>query len=238
MVRIDHYEVRKLAPAEHRYNTGALLAHAVLAVTRNAANATGTGEDQDQVGRATQAVDYGRRRSGYVFGAFQPATGEAVNACHGGRTIANWVAFLEVVDATIDAEIPRIYATLGNLSTHRAADVSALATAASPLGIRLPARGGRLSESDRTVVEDAAQTGPPEPPLRNLGRDHDGDRPGDKLLERPSPSVRLGSPEAASPHRRPGIASLSTVDLEQMTKCKWTFPHWRRPCFFLRYFPA
>jgi len=27
--------------------------------------------------RATQEIDYGRRGKGYIFGAFQPATGEA-----------------------------------------------------------------------------------------------------------------------------------------------------------------
>ena len=38
---------------------------------------------------------------GYIFGAFQPATGEAFTAPYAGRTIANWVDFLEQVDAWI-----------------------------------------------------------------------------------------------------------------------------------------
>ena len=74
-------------------------------------------------GRATQEVDYGRRGRGYIFGAFRPATGEALTAPYGGRTIANWVDFLEQVDGWIDAEVERVYAVLDNLSTHRAVDV-------------------------------------------------------------------------------------------------------------------
>jgi len=73
--------------------------------------------------RATQEIDYGRRGKGYVFGAFQPATGEAFTAPYTGRTTASWVDFLERVDAWVDAEADRVYAILDNLSTHRAADV-------------------------------------------------------------------------------------------------------------------
>jgi transposase len=73
--------------------------------------------------RATQEIDYGRRGKGYVFGAFCPATGEAFTAPYPGRTIANWVAFLEEVDGWLAAEVPRVYAVLDNLSTHRALDV-------------------------------------------------------------------------------------------------------------------
>jgi transposase len=73
--------------------------------------------------RATQEIDDGRRGKGYVFGAFQPATGEAYTAPYPGRTIANWVAFLEEVDGWLDAGATRVYAVLDNLSTHRALDV-------------------------------------------------------------------------------------------------------------------
>jgi hypothetical protein len=73
--------------------------------------------------RATQEVDYGRRGSGYVFGAFRPATGEALTAPYDGRTTANWVDFLERVDGWLGAEAARVYAVLDNLSTHRAMDV-------------------------------------------------------------------------------------------------------------------
>lgn len=78
--------------------------------------------DQPAV-RATQAIDYGRRGKGYVFGAFQPATGQAFTSCYAGRTIANWVDFLEQVDAWLPADAEQVYAVLDNLSTHRATDV-------------------------------------------------------------------------------------------------------------------
>jgi len=73
--------------------------------------------------RATQEIDYGRRGKGYIFGAFQPATGEALTAPYAGRTIANWVDFLLKVEAWLPAEAGRVYAVLDNLSTHRARDV-------------------------------------------------------------------------------------------------------------------
>lgn len=73
--------------------------------------------------RATQEIDYGRRGTGYVFGAFEPATGQAFTAPYAGRTIASWVAFLDQVDAWVDPAADRVYAILDNLSTHRAMDV-------------------------------------------------------------------------------------------------------------------
>jgi len=73
--------------------------------------------------RARQEVDYGRRGTGYVFGAFQPATGEALTQCYARRTTANWVDFLERVDAWVPSTVGRVYAILDNLSAHRATDV-------------------------------------------------------------------------------------------------------------------
>jgi len=75
------------------------------------------------VERAIQEIDYGRRGKGYVFGAFQPATGEAFTHAYDGRTIANWVDFLERVETWTPPEVERIYAILDNLNTHRATDV-------------------------------------------------------------------------------------------------------------------
>jgi hypothetical protein len=80
-------------------------------------------------GRARQEIDYGRRGKGYIFGAFQPATGAALTEPYSGRTIANWVDFLERVEAWIDPAIERIYAILDNLSTHHATDVLLFALA-------------------------------------------------------------------------------------------------------------
>jgi transposase len=79
-----------------------------------------TGERRE---RPKQEIDYGRRGGGYVFGAFRPATGEAFTAPYPGRTIANWVDFLDRVDGWVAAEAARVYAVLDNLSTHRALDV-------------------------------------------------------------------------------------------------------------------
>jgi hypothetical protein len=73
--------------------------------------------------RARQEIDYGRRSKGYIFGALVPATGVAFIAPYAGRTIANWVDFLEQVDAWLPADAERVYAVLDNLSAHRATDV-------------------------------------------------------------------------------------------------------------------
>jgi hypothetical protein len=86
-------------------------------------------EPRRPAGRARQEIDYGRRGKGYIFGAFQPASGEALTQPYAGRTIANWVDFLERVDAWIDPAIERIYAIQDNLSTHHATDVLLFALA-------------------------------------------------------------------------------------------------------------
>jgi transposase len=73
--------------------------------------------------RAKQEIDYGRRGKGYIFGAFQPATGEAFTQPYGRRTTANWVDFLERVDAWLPADCQRVYAIPDNLNMHHATDV-------------------------------------------------------------------------------------------------------------------
>jgi hypothetical protein len=73
--------------------------------------------------RAKQEIDYGRRGKGYIFGAFQPVTGEALTEPYGRRTIANWVDFLDRVETWIPPEAERVYAILDNLNVHRATDV-------------------------------------------------------------------------------------------------------------------
>jgi hypothetical protein len=55
-------------------------------------------QKQQPAGRAKQDVDYGRRGTGYIFGAFRPATGDAFTQPHSGRTSANWIDFLERVE--------------------------------------------------------------------------------------------------------------------------------------------
>ena len=79
--------------------------------------------------RATQAIDYGRRGKGYIFGAFIPATGAAFTVPYARRTISNWVDFLEQVECWLPANADRVYAILDNLSVHRATDVLLFALA-------------------------------------------------------------------------------------------------------------
>src|SRR3954463_14470130 len=74
--------------------------------------------------RAKQEIDYGRRDvAGYVFGAFQPASGAALTATYTGRTTANWVDVLGKVERWIDPAVDRVYAVMDNLNTHTAMDV-------------------------------------------------------------------------------------------------------------------
>lgn len=153
-------------------------------------------------GRAQQEIDYGRREKGYIFGAFHPATGDAFTAPYTRRTIANWVDFLEQVDAWLPVEPARVYAILDNLSTHHAVDVLffLLTPAHAPtLGVRLSAHLRGLPEPDRTLVEDLALAGAQRPSLRNLGRDLPGGEPSNRLLERPQTSLCLGATPTASP---------------------------------------
>ena len=63
--------------------------------------------------RAKQEIDYGRRGSGYVFGAFQPASGAALTHPYDRRTTTN--DFLGEVEAWIDPAVERIYAVAGPL---------------------------------------------------------------------------------------------------------------------------
>ena len=73
--------------------------------------------------RAKYEADYGRRGKGYIFGAFLPATGAAFTEAYPGRTAANWLAFLEQVEAWLPAEVERVYAILDNLKSHKTTDV-------------------------------------------------------------------------------------------------------------------
>jgi transposase len=82
-----------------------------------------------RVERAKQEIDYGRRGKGYIFGAFRPATGEALTHPYPSRSAANWADFLERVEAWIPAEVERVYAIVDNLQAHRAVDVLLFALA-------------------------------------------------------------------------------------------------------------
>jgi DDE superfamily endonuclease len=122
------------------------------------------------VERAKQEIDYGRRGKGYIFGAFQPATGEAFTQDYARRTIANWVDFLEQVDQQFAPESERVYAILDNLSTHHADDVLLFSVRHPRLRVRLPAQVRSLLESHRTLVEGAALAGPQRSSLARPGK--------------------------------------------------------------------
>jgi transposase len=79
--------------------------------------------------RAKQAIDYGRRGKGYIFGALQAVTGEVLTEPYRGRTTVNFVDFLERIEAWVPADVERVYAILDNLSTHRTTDVLLFALA-------------------------------------------------------------------------------------------------------------
>jgi hypothetical protein len=64
-----------------------------------------------------------------VFGAFQPLTGEALTWTAARRTTANFVAFLEQVEAWIDPAVQRVYAILDHLYAPRATHVLLFALA-------------------------------------------------------------------------------------------------------------
>ena len=83
----------------------------------------GQGPKRLPAARATQPADYGRRGKGYIFGAFQPASGATLTHPYEGRTAENWVDFLERVEAWVPSEIECVYAIVDNLSSHRATDV-------------------------------------------------------------------------------------------------------------------
>jgi len=87
------------------------------------------GAEAQPAERATQAVDYGRRGRGSIFGAFCPHSGAAFTRPYLSRSTANWVDFLEHVEDWLPAEAPQVYAILDNLSTHRATDVLLFALA-------------------------------------------------------------------------------------------------------------
>jgi hypothetical protein len=59
-------------------------------------------------GRARQELDYGRRASGYIFGAFQPATGAAYTAPYPARTAVNWADVLDQVEGWLDPAVERV----------------------------------------------------------------------------------------------------------------------------------
>jgi transposase len=95
----------------------------------HAASPPDAGGQAQPAERAQQEVDYGRRGTGYIFGAFRPATGAALTHPYSSRSAANWADFLGRVETWIPGEVERVYAIVDNLNAHRAVDVLLFALA-------------------------------------------------------------------------------------------------------------
>ena len=124
--------------------------------------------------RAKQEADYGRRGYGYVFGAFRPATGDALTRTYEARTIANWTDFLGHVESWLPAACEQVYAILDNLNTHRAQDVLLFCLAHPRWEFCVPACLCRVPQPDRTLVEGAALARSQRQALRDMGADRAG----------------------------------------------------------------
>src|SRR5262245_24131378 len=74
--------------------------------------AEGQANPQRAAERAKQEIDYGRRDKGYVFGAFPPATGEALTKTYGARSAVNWVDFLQQVEQWLPLDLEQVYAII------------------------------------------------------------------------------------------------------------------------------
>ncbi len=83
------------------------------------------GREGGLAGRAKRELELDRDRKfgGYVFGAFVPATGEALTATHTSRSIVTFLDFLEKVEEWVPPGVGRIYAIMDNLKAHKAYDV-------------------------------------------------------------------------------------------------------------------
>ncbi len=68
-------------------------------------------------------LDRDRKPGGYVFGAFVPATGEALTATYESRSIVTFVDFLEKLEVWVPKGVGRIYAIMDNLRAHKSYDV-------------------------------------------------------------------------------------------------------------------
>ena len=71
--------------------------------------------------RPPSEADYGRRGKVWVFGALEPATGEAMTYSYGARHSNSWLDFLDRVKQHWPDE--PLFLIQDNLSTHRTPDV-------------------------------------------------------------------------------------------------------------------
>jgi hypothetical protein len=76
---------------------------------------TGVWKEEDGL-RATYSADYGRRGKTWVFGAFEPATGQALTLCHPKRDSKGFIRLLDKVFLKFPAK--SWVFIWDNLSTH------------------------------------------------------------------------------------------------------------------------
>jgi hypothetical protein len=166
-------------------------------------------------GRAKQAVDYGRRGSGYVFGAFQPATGAALTWTAERRTTATFVAFLELAQTWIDPGVQRVYAILEHRFAHRATAVLLFALAHPRWEVVFPPKYAayvHLIEPWCTILRSLALKGQR---LADVATDLRRRGTGDGLLECAHASLHLGppTPPPTMPSARHCPGTLSRMNL-------------------------
>ena len=152
--------------------------------------------------RAKQEIDYGRRGKGYVFGAFRPATGDALTAPYLGRTTANWVDFLGKVEAWIDPSVERVYAVMDNLNVHSATDVLLFALAHPRWEFVFQPKYAaylNLIEPWWKILRSLALKGRR---FETWAQIEEAVRRATDVLERAQAPLRLG-PQTAPPHRAP-----------------------------------
>lgn len=92
-------------------------------VVRPAQSGPGPGDSLKPRGRSVIELDYGYRGSGFIFGAFIPATGAVLTASYSKRRVKDWLDFLVKVELWIPPDVKRILAVLDNYGTHHHRDV-------------------------------------------------------------------------------------------------------------------
>ena len=107
-------------------------------------------------GRARQEIDYGRRRQGATSSgrsARPPARPSPTR--YPSRSAANWVDFLERVEAWVPAEVEPGLRGAGQPAGAPGDRRAAVRAGAPAVGVRLPAEVRGVPEPDRAVVEGA-----------------------------------------------------------------------------------
>ena len=148
--------------------------------------------------------------SGYVFGAFQPATGEALTAPYVGphdRELGRFPGQGRGVDRPA---VERVYAVIDNLNA-TARPMCCSSPGPPALGVRLPAQVRGLPEPDRAVVEDPALAGAQGPPLRDWAEIEEAVRRATAYWNEHRHPFLWGRRRRHRTARRPGVAAVPNI---------------------------